>query len=114
MILTGNEDLRVKKTITGIKAAFEALICEKEYDRITVKELCQQAGINRGNEKNGYPEPSAHGIQPAWGLSIRHAEKLTFNNVHLETMKHDERKAIEMHNTKKVRFKKMTTINSQP
>ncbi len=73
-----------------------------------------KAGINRGNEKNGYPEPSAHGIQPAWGLSIRHAEKLTFNNVHLETMKHDERKAIEMHDTKKVRFKKMTTINSQP
>ena len=34
MILTGNEDLRVKKTITGIKTAFEALICEKEYDRI--------------------------------------------------------------------------------
>ena len=47
MILTGNEDLRVKKTITGIKAAFEALICEKEYDRITVKELCDRAQVNK-------------------------------------------------------------------
>ena len=32
MILTGHEDLRVVKTIEGIKAAFEALICEKDYD----------------------------------------------------------------------------------
>ena len=47
MILTGNEDLRVKKTITGIKTAFEALICEKEYDRITVKELCDRAQVNK-------------------------------------------------------------------
>lgn len=35
MILTGNEDLRVVKTIEGIKAAFEKLICEKYYERIT-------------------------------------------------------------------------------
>ena len=47
MILTGNEDLRVKKTITGIKTAFESLICEKEYDRITVKELCDRAQVNK-------------------------------------------------------------------
>jgi len=47
MILTGNEDLRVKKTITGIKTAFEALICKKEYDRITVKELCDRAQVNK-------------------------------------------------------------------
>ena len=47
MILTGKEDLRVRKTITGIKAAFEALICEKEYERITVKELCDRAQVNK-------------------------------------------------------------------
>ena len=47
MILTGNEDLRVKKTITGIKAAFEALICEKDYAKITVKELCDRAQVNK-------------------------------------------------------------------
>ena len=47
MILKGNEDLRVVKTISGIKDAFEALICEKEYEKITVKELCERARINK-------------------------------------------------------------------
>ena len=47
MILSGHEDLRVVKTIEGIKAAFEELICEKEYERITVKELCDRARINK-------------------------------------------------------------------
>ena len=31
MILQGHEDLRVVKTIEGIKSAFEELICEKDY-----------------------------------------------------------------------------------
>ena len=47
MILKGNEDLRVVKTIESIKAAFESLICEKDYEKITVKELCDRARINK-------------------------------------------------------------------
>ena len=47
MILKGNEDLRVIKTIEGIKTAFEELICEKDYGRITVRELCDKARINK-------------------------------------------------------------------
>lgn len=47
MILKGHEDLRVVKTIEGIKAAFERLICEKDYEKITVKELCDLARINK-------------------------------------------------------------------
>ena len=47
MILTGNEDLRIVKTIEGIKTAFEELICEKDYEKITVKELCERARINK-------------------------------------------------------------------
>ena len=47
MILKGNEDLRVVKTIEGIKTAFEELICEKDYEKITVKELCDKARINK-------------------------------------------------------------------
>ena len=47
MILTGKEDLRIIKTIGGIKSAFEHLICEKEYKKITVKELCERAQINK-------------------------------------------------------------------
>ena len=47
MILTGKEDLRIVKTIEAIKGAFEALICEKDYEKITVKELCVRAKINK-------------------------------------------------------------------
>ena len=47
MILQGHEDLRIVKTIEGIKAAFQALICEKDYEKITVKELCDRARINK-------------------------------------------------------------------
>lgn len=47
MILKGYEDLRVIKTIEAINKAFESLICEKNYDKITVKELCDRAKINK-------------------------------------------------------------------
>lgn len=47
MRLTGNEDLRVRKTITAIKKAFEELICEKDYERIKVSELCARSMINK-------------------------------------------------------------------
>ena len=47
MILQGHEDLRVVKTIEGIKGAFEQLICEKDYEKMTVKELCERAKINK-------------------------------------------------------------------
>ena len=55
MILKGNEDLRVVKTIEGIKSAFEQLICEKDYERITVKELCDRARINKKTFYHYYP-----------------------------------------------------------
>ena len=57
MILQGNEDLRVVKTIEAIKREFEALICEKDYEKITVKELCDRAGLNRGTFYLHYAEP---------------------------------------------------------
>lgn len=47
MILTGHEDLRVVKTIESIKENFGQLICEKPYEKITVKELCERARINK-------------------------------------------------------------------
>ena len=47
MQLTGKEDLRVIKTIEAIKSSFEGLICEKDYEKITVKELCERARINK-------------------------------------------------------------------
>ena len=47
MIVSGTEDLRVVKTIGAIKAAFGDLICRKDYEKITVKELCDTARIHK-------------------------------------------------------------------
>ena len=47
MRLTGHEDLRIRKTITAIKKAFEELICEKDYEQIKVSELCARSMINK-------------------------------------------------------------------
>ena len=55
MRLTGKEDLRVQKTITAIKEAFEALICEKDFADITVTELCARAKINKKTFYHYYP-----------------------------------------------------------
>ena len=41
------EDLRVRKTKEAIHNAFKAMICEMDYDRMTIKELAERAQINR-------------------------------------------------------------------
>ena len=56
MILQGNEDLRIRKTIQGIKSAFEELICDKEYHPMN-KELLMEDCMcepysNRGPEEH--------------------------------------------------------------
>ena len=63
-----------------------------------------QATISRHEGNGGYPEPSAHGIQPAWGFSISHAENIQLKNVHLETILPDERPAFHFENTRKIRI----------
>ncbi|MDE6761855.1 MAG: TetR/AcrR family transcriptional regulator [Lachnospiraceae bacterium] len=47
MLLNGSEDLRVQKTIEAIQKTFEEMICEMNYEKITVKELCERARINK-------------------------------------------------------------------
>lgn len=42
------EDKRVKNTRQAIRNSFLKLIAEKPIDRISVTELCRDAGINRG------------------------------------------------------------------
>ncbi len=55
MIVTGSEDLRVQRTIGAIKKTFEDLICEMDYNRITVTELCKRAKINKKTFYYYYP-----------------------------------------------------------
>lgn len=70
------------------------------------------AAINRGGERNGYPEPSAHGIQPAWGFSISHAENILLKNVKLSLLHPDERPVFYEHATQKVKKRKVKVIRS--
>ena len=44
---TKQEDLRVRKTKEAIRRTFEDMICEMDYEKITVKELTDRAMINR-------------------------------------------------------------------
>lgn len=39
--------MRVQKTIESIYRAFEQLLCEKDYEKISVTELCAQAKISK-------------------------------------------------------------------
>lgn len=41
------DDKRVVRTIRAIHSAFEEMLCEKDYRRITVTELCERALVNR-------------------------------------------------------------------
>ena len=55
MILTGSEDLRVRRTIESIKNAFEQMISEMDYGKIKVTELCSRAMINKKTFYVYYP-----------------------------------------------------------
>lgn len=46
----------------------------------------------------GYPEPSAHGILPTYGLFIKNASNVTIENVVMETIYEDKRPAIVLTN----------------
>ncbi len=81
---------------------------------LTLKDVEEQRGSNpffrpearkpgQLGEAN-YPEPSAHGIQPAWGFSISHARNIRLKNVRLETIQPDERPMLHLENTSNVRI----------
>ncbi|MHC9531873.1 TetR/AcrR family transcriptional regulator [Dellaglioa sp. L3N] len=49
------QDLRVQRTINSIYDAFKQLICEKDYQKITVTELARMAQINKKTFYRYYP-----------------------------------------------------------
>lgn len=55
MRITGYEDLRVQRTIKNIYDAFEELIVDKDYSKITVTELAKKAMINKKTFYRYYP-----------------------------------------------------------
>ena len=55
MKLSGHEDLRIRRTLESIRRAFEELMLEKDYEKITVTELAQRAMINKKTFYTYYP-----------------------------------------------------------
>ena len=55
MILNGTEDLRVQKTIEAIHQTYKEMICEMDYEKITVKGLTDRARINKKTFYRYYP-----------------------------------------------------------
>lgn len=76
MILKGNEDLRVIKTIEGIKSAFEDLICEKDFAKITTKELCDRARINKKTFYHYYSSLDALLVEMQLELSSEYLKRI--------------------------------------
>ena len=73
-----------------------------------------QPRINRHESHSGYPEPSAHGIQPAWGFSISHADNIRLKRVTLSCMQPDERPWLYHKDTKRLRLKKINSAQHTP
>ena len=76
MRITGKEDLRVQKTIAAIKEAFEALICEKDYENITVTELCARSKINKKTFYHYYPALNDLLVEMQMELSAGYIERV--------------------------------------
>lgn len=61
---------------------------------LTMKHYEEQIGRNTffsSRNENTYPEPSAHGIQPAWGWSIQHVDGIQLKNIKMTLISPDER-----------------------
>ena len=54
--------------------------------------------------EKGYPEPSSHGILPAYGLFIKHAKNVRVDKVEFETLQEDKRPAIVLMNVDGIKF----------
>lgn len=106
-------DIRISNVkVTNCDARYALLICGLEgnpVEDVTIENVdIQYRGgltkedVRRQNGSNpfffgrngGYPEPSAHGIQPAWGVSLQHARDIHFKNVTMSLMAPDEREKI--------------------
>lgn len=61
---------------------------------------------------HGYPEPSSHGIVPAYGLYISHAKNVSIDHVQFETIEEDKRPVIVLDDAEDVVFSDMKVDKS--
>lgn len=59
MLLQGSEDLRVQKTIANIDGTFCRLLMERDYERLSVSDICREAKIQRKTFYTYYPSVDA-------------------------------------------------------
>ncbi len=81
---------------------------------LTLQDVKEQRGSNpffykpkRNTDRFGmkaYPEPAAHGIQPAWGFSISYAENITLKNIRMTLMQPDERPPFYLEHTQNIQL----------
>ena len=62
--------------------------------------------------EKGYPEPSSHGILPAYGLFIKHAKNVRVDKVEFETLQEDLRPAIVLMDVDGIKFSEMQVDKS--
>ena len=62
--------------------------------------------------ETGYPEPSSHGILPAYGLFISHAKNVSVDHVEFETIEEDKRPVIVLMDAEDVKFSDMKVDKS--
>ena len=84
---------------------------------LTMDDYREQRGVNpffipsaRKSSEQGeanYPEPSAHGIQPAWGFSISHAERIRLHHIRLETLHPDKRPWLFQKDARNIKMKQI-------
>ena len=74
------KDLRVIKTLKSIDDAIIALLKDKKFEDITVKDICEKAMINRGTYYSHYKDKYAL-IQSYQKSLIEDAESLIYKNI---------------------------------
>ena len=69
-------DMRVEKTLTAIRKTFEEMIMKMDYEKITVKDLCDRARINRKTFYCYYPSIDDLLFELQMEISKDHVEKV--------------------------------------
>ena len=95
-------DVRIKNLYVQFRGGLTMKDVEEQRGRnpFFIPEARRPGQLGEAN----YPEPSAHGIQPAWGFSISHAEDIRIKKVRLETIRRDERPVFHFESTKNIRI----------
>ena len=84
---------------------------------ITMEDVKSQRGINPFFTQNpnmkGYPEPSAHGIQPASCFVISDAKDVTLKDIDISFIRPDERPKMVLTNTGRVTIEHITSLKDR-